>query len=236
MAKYDQEHHKLAFEIYRRTKNMKEVSRTVGCSYLIAHSWKAAHKCRFGCPYHDWDNLILQEQQTLEARQACIERGEMDPIEHEKAMTDALANKSVQTSIAIREMVRSDRERAVQWEYLWGLIYFQATGIPLDFDTLRLKNSGEDASDAMKLALEEMYSKSLKVTSLDGAIRALQTVQAQIDQLNGRDTTESSKAREVEVEEAEKVVGIKELRKLKSLLDTATPEQIQEALREANES
>lgn len=186
---YDAEDHKAAYESYYVSRNLSDVTRTLGLAYPTVLKWKAAnYACKFGCPYHNWDGRIEEELRLMAAKEKVAKQGLDDPLSQEQAMQAALNGDPflapAPTQAEIQDAVQvmtTDRERLRQWQLLWAKLYFDITGIATDHATL----TGLD-SPMRKFFMEEVYKKGLKATNMEQAIRTLGYVQDKIVELERR--------------------------------------------------
>lgn len=229
---YGSEHHKQAFEIWREARTFTRVGEMMDIGLDTVRAWsKADFNCLQGCQWHNWEKLVADEALALSRRMQLYEEGNVDPIAHNVATQDVMRSdeRNPKLQKARREvmdkLVRSDLERAAQWELLWSKVYFQVTGICLDHRTVIVE--GKDVQTG------ELYAQGLKVTNMEGGIRALFTVQSQIDKLKERMGVYKS---DVKKDEDEKVgekdfdvetLSIEEVRKFQQLVENTPPDQLE---------
>lgn len=229
---YGSEHHKQAFEIWREARTFTRVGEMMDIGLDTVRAWsKADFNCLQGCQWHNWEKLVADEALALSRRMQLYEEGNVDPIAHNVATQDVMRSdeRNPKLQKARREvmdkLVRSDLERAAQWELLWSKVYFQVTGICLDHRTVIVE--GKDVQTG------ELYAQGLKVTNMEGGIRALFTVQSQIDKLKERmGVYKSDVKKDEEDKSAEKdfdveTLSIEEVRKFQQLVENTPPDQLE---------
>lgn len=229
---YGSDHHKQAFEIWREARTFTRVGEIMDIGLDTVRAWsKADFNCLQGCQWHNWEKLVADEALALSRRMQLYEEGNVDPIAHNVATQDVMRSdeRNPKLQKARREvmdkLVRSDLERAAQWELLWSKVYFQVTGICLDHRTVIVE--GKDVQTG------ELYAQGLKVTNMEGGIRALFTVQSQIDKLKERmGVYKSDVKKDEEDKSAEKdfdveTLSIEEVRKFQQLVENTPPDQLE---------
>jgi hypothetical protein len=223
MAQFDQSHHKQAFEIWYDTRNWSTVAKKIGMDWSTSKRWAAAdYNCKDNCPWHNWDMLMQERDRALAARDILLLDGVTDPLEHERVMKDAIAaNTTLQVQKATMDIVRSDTERLQLWEYLFSKIYFDATGIPVDWRVFRSLEPGANLEENVKLV--EALRRGMHCTSFEQCIRTLKVCQEQIDALRGR-TIKQEQKKEEEVEPNS--ISIDELRRMQHLVDSTPPDKL----------
>lgn len=220
---YGEEHHKQAFEIYYRTRNHKFIQRDLKIQYLTVFEWKSKEfRCRAGCQWHGWDEIIEEMAKANEARFALVKEGIVDPILHEHAIRNAIAtsNEKPKRLNNILELVRTDEERIQHWEVIYGKAFFTATGIATDYDSAR---SMSPDSDSMKM----LYSRGLNSTSLRDAVAIMAEAQAQVEKIKGRFMLVSPLTVNGVVAEPEKKLTLEQLRDYKKLAENTDPKELE---------
>ncbi len=226
---YTQEHHRQAYEIWRESRTYTRVAEILEIGHDTARDWaKADFNCRYGCQWHNWEALAAAEAEAVQRRMQLYEEGNVDPIAHGVATKDVMRaderNPSLQKARrdVMDKLVRSDLERAAQWELLWGKVYYQVTGICLDHRTV--------IADGSNVTTEELYRQGLKVTNMEGGIRALFSVQSQIDKLKERMGVYKSDVKKDEEKEPDlniETLSIEDARKFQALVENTPPEQLE---------
>jgi hypothetical protein len=187
---HDAEMHKKAYEVYRLSKNLSDVQRTMGLTYDTVLRWKQANLvCSWGCPYHGWDELVEQELNVMAAKEKAIAAGITDPAEQQRAMEIALANKTPFQAPAPTEremkravkMVITEEQMLGHWRHLYAKAYFDLTGVVMDFETLL-----EDSTGTTSLYKEELFKKGLRFTSSEQGMRTLGYIMDKIKELERR--------------------------------------------------
>lgn len=226
---YTSEHHEQAYRIYWDTRNYSRVSEKLDIGMDTARNWsKADFPCRFGCQWHNWEKLIIEQQEALTSRVKLFEAGNLDPIAHEACIDGVVKfDPKNRTSVekrreAMSKLVRSDLERAAHWELLYEAVYFQLTGIVLDNSMIVAEGSAKTR--------RTVYESARKINSFEAGIKALKTAQDQIDGLKTRLGIYASKDDEPKQEIAEQKVEsltIEEARHLQDLMEHTPPEQLE---------
>lgn len=215
MALYTQEHHQVAFDAWYEYRSWTRVAAAIGpkCTYTTPKRWATAeYSCPFNCPWHNWDALVRERDRAMNERVKLLQNGNFDILDHEKAMKTAIADMrdtgdEIQNADPVLLSLRTDMERLSHWEYLYGKVFYDATGIPITY--------GKIVEEVAVIK----YQGGLRSTSLEGAIKMLAVIQDRIDGLKG-----SSKREEEVVEKEAKKLSIEDLRKMRSL----PPSKLQE--------
>lgn len=219
--------HQKAFEIWYRTRNWTSVAKALDAVWSTTKRWATSdYPCSWGCPWHDYDKLIVDRDKALQARKNLIDEGNFDPVSHDLAMREAISRKTDKTQLACNPapmiIVRNDIERIQHWEYLWSKIYFHATGLVTtwrefqgfgalqEFERLDLENE-----------LRQTLTGGLAATSLDQCIRMLKTIQDQIDGLQG-----ANRKAITNNEPGRKEMTISELRQLRKKIKATSPSKL----------
>jgi hypothetical protein len=217
MGLYCAEDHKKAFDIYYETRNMKEVERQVGANYNTIHRWRSHDfRCAENCPFHNWDKLIDERDAALQTRASMIEAGNFDVVEHSKAMQDSLTVPAFgeDKPAPLLEYIVTDCEKMAQWVFLRNKVWYDLTGIPIDYGQLK--------SDEAR----EQYRCGLHFTNAEKALKALVLIDEQLDILHGVQAPDARDGRE----HAKKQLSIEELRKLKTVA-SSSPESLRAMLK-----
>jgi hypothetical protein len=180
---YTADDHKQAFDVFFVSRNISEVTRTLGLAYETTLRWKSPnYACQYACPYHNWDTLIEEQLRTIAAQEKVKAQGISDPIVQSEAMAAALNNDPFQAPAptynevrAALKSVTSDEERLHHWRLLYAKVFFEITGVPIDYSTLK-----EELTGTEKLFSAERFKKGLKVTNAENAVRTLGYIQDQI--------------------------------------------------------
>ncbi len=183
--------HQKAFEIWYKTRNWTSVAQALTANWSTTKRW-ATHDypCSWGCPWHNYDELIADRDKALQARKNLIDDGNFDPVSHDLAMRTAISRKTDKTQFASNPapmlIVRNDVERIQHWEYLWSKVYFHATGLVTTW--CEFQGFGDMPSferDELEGKLRTTLTGGLVATSLEQCIRMLKVIQDQIDGLQG---------------------------------------------------
>lgn len=221
MKTYTAQHHQQAFDIWYRTRNWTEVARELKAEWTTAKRWSAADfDCKWNCPWHNWVALQEERDNAQATRNALLNNGVTDPVVHDMAMRDVLLGKDTDLSprkkIA-QQMIRSDNERISHWEYLWSKVYFDATGIALDWRQAR----GMDDRD-IEEKLRETLRVGLHATSLEQCVKMLKIIQEQIDTSKGNMVSITPISSIAATED----LSIDELRQLRTQLKKTPPAKL----------
>lgn len=187
---YLAEDHKKAYDAYYISRNISDVVRTLGLSYETGIRWKRSNfVCSFGCPWHGWDERIEEELRTLAAKTKVEEQGITDPVVQAEAMQAALegepflvAPPTKEEILHALEVVNTDRERLHQWRLLRAKVFFELTGIPIDYSTLK----GDRLTGREGLLKQDLFTKGLRPTKFEDTTRVLVLIDEQIDKLEAR--------------------------------------------------
>lgn len=213
--------HQRAFEEFYETRNWTHVSRVLEMEWNTAKRWgRPDYKCKWNCPWHNYAVLIEERDQAQQARAILLAQGVTDPAEHDAAMRDVMVGvlppKDESGVEVFRDEVKSKTEaRIAQWELLWSKLYFDATGLVLDWRQLR---GGKPAERGVEEKLRQLLRGGLHATSLDQCIKNLKIVEEQVAKLRGhvQDLPESTY-------DPVDTVSIDEIRKMRSQLQAAPP-------------
>lgn len=211
---YTAEHHRTAFETWYETRNYSTAAKSVDANYLTPRRWaEDDFDCPHNCPYHNWARLMEERDAALQVRHNLIERGNLDPVQHDLAMRQAISEPGPKgQNPPVMQIIRSDMERLQHWELLYSKVYFDLTGVALDYGSIK-----EDD-------VREQYRMGLHVTNAEAGIRMLKTIQEQIDTLQGADrrsqrVNSSTPAREQ--------LTLQQLRKMRELAQNTPPQKLQ---------
>lgn len=233
--KYTQEHHKQAFELFKKDRQYNLVASTMDVNVRTIRDWSLPdYVCRFGCQWHDWDKLLAISQQAIANRmRATFENP--DPLADISTVEFAreVHIEVRQTKLAIAEMIRSDIERLTHLELLYGAVFFKMTGVRLD------KGAIYDAQ-GLVMDFSELYGAIPDVKSLDGGLRSLFMITAEIDKIkvraglvkeNGQSQSLEAVKEEAEAEEKDtEELDMDDLRKFKRMIQK-TPVEKQKLLK-----
>lgn len=216
---YSAADHQKAYETFRETGNLAAAARAVACTYPTATQWSlASYRCPHGCPYHNWKELAAAANVALQAKVDLLDRGVFNPVVHEQAMkaavTKALPKEPSRLDLA-NAIIRDDLQRLANWELLYRKVFFDLTGIPLDFDQISSTAAGFiNLEERIKeKAMQEVYSRGCRTVNMESGVRNLQIIEAEIEKIRDR-IREQEKPR---IEEAADV-SVTELRALRDQL------------------
>lgn len=233
---YSVSDHKKAFDIYYDLRSYHAVSRELDIDPHTIRRW-AGGESSCNCPWHSWEQLIIERESALEVRLGQIEQGEFDPLAQEQALLDQDPSRFIseerrlQLRPASRVMIRSDAERLTYLEYLWGKVFYHATGIVTDHAIL-VDESGVSFEDRIR---ENYFQRGLDPKSLDSCIKSLRALQEMIEELrrnlglrkgSSLDGQPAATQEKIEQAEVQKSLTIEELREFKRLAQTTPPDKM----------
>lgn len=215
---HDHELHKKAFEVYYQTRNKSQVARECGVTMQAVNNWvEKTYPCRFGCPYHGWEELIAEKERALTAQVKLLETGVHDPVQIENAMKEAAGNPTFDRMFAVKQIVRSDLSRVADYEYLYAKVFFHITQIAITPDQVEgIVNGDQTAQD-----YADKYSKGLIVTNMRDGMSILNGIVDKIKQLK----IDLGGAQDKESDNAE-IVTIEELRTLRKTTKSLSSTQL----------
>lgn len=232
---YTADQHQQAFEVWYRTRNWSTVAKELGATWTTTKRWSEAdYPCQWGCPWHNYDQLIQERDRAHQARVDLLEKGNVDPVAHDVAIRDAIAkphNPNEVFEAAPLVICRSDLERMGHWEFLWSKVYFHATGIVTNWSEFQGRSVMPEFE---RLELQEKVRGALggglAATSLESAVRMLKMIQDQIDGLQGaRRRTAGDEAGPAKSE-----MTIQTLRALKKTIKNTPPKKLASMLDAVN--
>lgn len=203
---YNQDHHRAAFDIWYDTRNWTATRKTVGAQFATLKSWASEeYVCKFNCPWHGWDKLIEERDRAMKQRVTLLNDGQYDITSHQQAMEDAIGDiRPAGKKDAITLIVHSDLQQISQWQYLYNKVYYNITGMALDYHQMK------ESQSLMH------YRKGLMPTSLEGGIKMLETISKRIDVLKGSHMV----SEEPEIKDAKgrpPKLSLEDLRKIRKL-------------------
>ena len=220
---YTAEEHKAAFGIWSETRNLTQAARSVGSDWGTVKRWaQPDFKCSENCPWHGWERLLDERERALAAKLALINKGEYDPVEHDKALREAVANQEAPKVLAIDTIIRSDLERVSQLELLWSKVFYDITGIVTDWKHFR--NGGADGiieDERLRDSLKGVLRGGLHTTSMKDGVGMLKTLRSEIEAIVGNARTAANQT-PIEEEQASR----EELRRLRQMVKTLSPEEL----------
>lgn len=169
------------------------------------------------CPWHNWDELVVQREHALKERMDLLDDGIEDPVQHHNALMNIDTDQPLteEESRRVRKeltIIRSDLERIKQLERLFSKLYFHATGIVLDYDTLLDLDENMETEDDVREFLLDDTRGGLQPKNLEGCVRVLLSVMEKINELKvelgirGRTRVSTSKDGDGEVKEETRTV------------------------------
>jgi hypothetical protein len=231
--------HKKAFELFYQLGSMNAVSRDLGIDNHTIRRW-ADGDGGCSCPWHNWDALVREKDEIINARIGLLENDQYDPVAHEQAIlnydphkgTEISEERLLQIRRATKVMVRSDAERLTQLEYLWSKVFYHATGIVTDHTIFMDEQSGNMMEDALR---EEYFKRGMDPKNLEGCIKCLNDLMEQIDEVRrslglkkgGLGGGQASATPEkVDADKVNKELTLDELREFRKLLASEEPAKV----------
>ncbi len=194
--------HKRAYEIWRKSGNMRHTSRTMGLSWHLVNRWSQSdYRCKWSCPWHNWEELRKRDMLRL------------DKVEnvHDSLIWKPNEDGALKTTANIEDLIRSDKERLLHLELLYNKLFFIATEILLDCPTLK------NASGRMtQQELRELFSRGAQTRSLDVATKTLLNLIQEMDRLKEQAGLKRKQGQRGAEEKEIPKLPIEELRKLKT--------------------
>lgn len=228
-AIYTKEHHEKAYKIWWDTRTYSRVAESLGVGADTVKAWsRADFGCVDGCPWHNWDRLVQEQQAALDERVRLYQEGVIDPIQHSDAVTKAVPvgvdapGGIVGRRKVVEELVRSDLEVIGHLELLYGKLYYQMMGLVLDHRDLIDKHG-------TRTTTRQVYEQGLKVVSMEGGVRSLFAVRDRIDKLMERMGIHKKTPDEhaIQEEQSKQPLTIEELRKIQEVLQNTPPEHLE---------
>ena len=221
---YTADDHKTAFNIWCKSRNLTEVSRHFKCDWGTPKNWmQHDYPCAFNCPWHGWRELVEEKERAHTAKLTLLNHGVGDPVSHDQALREAIANPNGKRIEAVDALVRSDLERVGVLELVWSKIVYDMTGQVTDWRHLRAAGPGGMTTDAeMDEKLKEVLRGGLHVTSLKDGVGMLKTLRAEIEAIIGNARVAASKTTTVEEERTSR----EELRRLRQVVKTLSPDEL----------
>lgn len=211
---YTAEQHRTAFETWYETRNYSAAAKSVDANYLTPRRWATEdYDCQYNCPYHSWNRLMDERDAALQVRHTLIQQGNLDPVQHDIAMRQAVSDPGPKgQNPPVMRIIRSDLERLHHWELLYSKVYYDLTGLALDYGSIK-----EDYA-------RKQYQMGLHVTNAESGIRMLKTIQEQIDLLQGSDRRSQ---RVSSASPAREQLTLQQLRKMRQLAQNTPPQKLQ---------
>jgi hypothetical protein len=187
-ANYTAEDHRRAYDSYvASARNMSQTSRVMGIAYETVLRWRESnYACAYGCKFHGWDSLADQNLKVMEARNALTNSGVNDPIVLEGAirnpeavleMIPAPKPLTPAEEAKVTRIVIKEEERLSHWYHLYAKVYYDLTGVVLDFDTLI---STTEPAETVRARREILYKNALRCTNAENAIKTLGYIEDRI--------------------------------------------------------
>ncbi len=225
---YTASEHQKAFEVWYETKNLMHAARTIGCEYTTIRDWMLdTYNCRWNCQWHGYERLRNEVDAAKNARNLLLEQGNVDPIDHQQAMTEAVdrslcddTDSFVRRKLAVDAIVRSDLERISHFELLYGKILQEATGIATDPKTLIGFSANSDGATLKSGSMEAAIKSLISLTNY------IKTLKEDLGVTKSRTTSTVSVTVDVEEPQPTKELTIDELRQFKDMIEHAPPEKV----------
>ncbi len=155
---------------------MSRVSEELDITPPTIQRWsRADYVCKAGCQWHGWEELLRHETKrdlaTLD-----IAPPEPPPPPALLPVPGAVISEIEATQDAIRSISKSDIERLCDLEYLYSMIYYDLTNLPVKCKALR-DSEGKSRPDP---EVEQIYQMGKKAQSLEAGIRSLSLVMDRI--------------------------------------------------------
>lgn len=229
-VKHTAEDHRIAFEAWYAAKyNYQKAADAAGTSYQTVFRWSEEfYVCMEKCPWHNWDKLKEERERATAARMELIEQGNFDPIAHAAAMQASIKDKAASRRKVIRNLVRSDIERLAHLELIYAKVFFETTGVPLDYTQVVDPNSiGFDPNTLMKHTLEFKNAEG-KINALIKLIDAMRNlkISAGLLSADGVPVQEEEELTPQQELEQNKPLTIEDLRKIREKLAKEDPHKL----------
>lgn len=217
---YTAEDHKTAFGIWCDSRNLTEVSRHFECDWGTPKRWmQRDYPCAHNCPWHGWTELLEEKDRAHSAKLTLLNQGIGDPVAHDQALREAIANPDSPRVEAVDALVRSDLERVGVLELVWSKTVYDMTGQVTDWKHFR---GGMTTSVEMEAKLKEILRGGLHVTSLKDGVNMLKILRSEIEAIVGNARVAASKTTSIEDERTSR----EDLRRLKILVQNKSPEEL----------
>lgn len=221
MAKgsFTAEDHKKAFDAFYQHGTFSKVIEAVGITHQTAQNWSlATYRCPSGCPWHDWPRLVAERKSMNMARASLLEKGVVDPISHQEAAKNALVNVPDKRREAAEAFLKSDLEILQHYEFCYNRIFYDLTGIKLDFQLMK------DAQGEW-IPIEKFLVDGLHLETASEAIRLMGMVRDRIDAIKMRmGISKPLEEKKIEGDTTAKAVSLQDLREMKEKLKNTDPE------------
>jgi hypothetical protein len=218
--KYTPEDHQKAFELFSKGRDYQYAAKQLGVSFGLVHRWGTPwFVCPWGCPWHNYDKLMYERAKVLNKRITEIESGEMYNSTLESTTLDTIKRDHPVKdhhllTREIAKIVRGDLERIAHWEYLYGKVFFDLTGLVLN---PHVEGMGlQQLPDPEEL----VYSRGLKLEDAEKAVALLKIIQAEIDKIRNRNAPPED--RDPPDPNQEGALDIGELRRLRQALESTS--------------
>jgi len=201
--------HKMAYEVWRKTSNMRGTARILGCSWHLVNRWsKADYKCKYRCPWHGWQKLKTRDMLSVEEIANVDTKDLWQPIGQPTGQGGTFS-----AEIDVTDLIRTDKDRLLHLELLYNKLFFTATEIMLDCPAV--KNASGKMTDE---ELRELFSRGAQTRSLDVAVRTLLSLIQEIDRLKEQAGLKRKAGKAGEVEKEIPKLEIEDLRIIKAAL------------------
>lgn len=227
IGSYTSADHKQAFEIYYQHRTYSAIISSMNITQQTLVAWKSPTcRCKWGCPWHDWDKLIAEREAVAQAKIALIENGNYDPVDHDKAVRGALENAPNPRKHAALTVIKSDLEILNHWEFVYNKIFCNLTGLALEHQNVRTDSSDLD-SLLSTASTQDLYRQGLNCETAGEAVRLLALVRDKIDAIKVRmGVNLEAKPEEQEAAKQIKPLSLQDLRDIKERLKNEDPERL----------
>ena len=233
--RYTDRHHKLAFETWYETGSWTRAQEALGGNPALGTTirrWaKLDFRCRYGCPYHGWENLKAEKQKAIDTHV-----GPLVAVQNEKANNAIAAVNPPPPPLragAVDSIIRSDLERLAHLEILYAKAFYHATGISISCPAL------VDADGNVKSTTDIQDHFTAKGTKPQSFEQSCKTVLSLVDRialfaaesgLRRRHSSDRQASKELGVTPPDetKRLDIESLRQMKGILnqlEAASPDE-----------
>lgn len=219
---YTIDHHRDSFLKWYECRSFRRTAETIlpglkSGSIIITNWSKATFRCRWGCPWHGWNDLAKERDMQIQSGIIPLDKQDLDAA-------DLAEQAKITREEAIKALLKSDIERMTHWEVLWNKVLYHATGILIPCAYVQ-GDKGVKITDPEKLrAFYKMAGGQPK--TLDVAIRSLSVIQGEINKL--REYLGIYRSPETALEsdsvQAEKHLSLQDLQNMKNMIEKASPE------------
>lgn len=223
---YTADDHQKAFNIWCDSRSLTDVAEALGSDWGTPKRWSQRdYRCPFNCPWHGWTELLEERERAQTAKLLLLSQGINDPVEHDKAIRQAIANPNAPVLNNLDTLVRSDVERLAHLEFFWSKVVFDATGLVTDWRQFRGAGpQNKEAVQQLEDQLKDVLKGGLRCTSMKDAVAMLKVLRSEIESIagNARNVDVSSESLEDERTSRD------DLRKLRKAIKNLSPEELKQ--------